>query len=55
MAKQHFAVDVVADGEAGWRYGSTFAYDSIVLDVMLPKLDGITLCKQLRDRGLFVL
>jgi CheY-like chemotaxis protein/formate hydrogenlyase subunit 6/NADH:ubiquinone oxidoreductase subunit I len=44
-------VDAVFDGEAGWHYGSTFAYDAIVLDVVLPKLDGITLCKQLRDRG----
>jgi DNA-binding response OmpR family regulator len=51
LAKQHYAVDAVFDGEAGWHYGSTFAYNAIVLDVVLPKLDGLTLCKQLRDRG----
>ncbi len=51
LAEQHYAVDVAMDGEAGWEYGSTFAYDLILLDVMLPKLDGVSLCQRLRDRG----
>jgi DNA-binding response OmpR family regulator len=46
---QHHIVDVVKDGEMGWTYASTFDYDSIVLDIMLPKLDGISLCKRLRS------
>jgi DNA-binding response OmpR family regulator/HPt (histidine-containing phosphotransfer) domain-containing protein len=44
-------VDVVKDGEAGWNYGSTFEYDLIVLDIQLPKLDGISLCQRLRGEG----
>lgn len=51
LIEQHYAVDVVTDGADGWDYGSSFAYDAIVLDIMLPKLDGITLCRKLRDRG----
>ncbi len=51
LAEQHYAVDVAMDGEAGWEYGSTFAYDLILLDVVLPKLDGVSLCQRLRDRG----
>lgn len=35
----------------GWTYGSTFNYDLIVLDIMLPKLDGISLCRRFRAEG----
>jgi DNA-binding response OmpR family regulator/HPt (histidine-containing phosphotransfer) domain-containing protein len=48
---QHYIVDAVKDGEMGWTYASTFDYDLIILDIMLPKLDGITLCKRLRGEG----
>ncbi len=48
---QHYIVDAVRDGEMGWTYASTFEYDLIILDIMLPKLDGITLCKRLRSEG----
>lgn len=48
---QHYIVDAVKDGEMGWNYASTFDYDLIILDIMLPKLDGITLCKRLRGEG----
>ncbi|MBD2356245.1 response regulator [Tolypothrix sp. FACHB-123] len=51
LATHHYVVDVVKDGEMGWTYGSTFEYDLIVLDIMLPKLDGISLCKRLRTQG----
>jgi DNA-binding response OmpR family regulator len=46
-----FAVDVAADGEAGLRYARHNRYDVIVLDIMLPKLDGLSLLKQLRSEG----
>jgi DNA-binding response OmpR family regulator/HPt (histidine-containing phosphotransfer) domain-containing protein len=49
--QQHHIVDAVKDGEMGWTYASTFDYDAIVLDIMLPKLDGISLCKKLRGAG----
>lgn len=51
LAAQHYVVDVVRDGEMGWNYGSTFEYDLLILDLILPKLDGISLCKRLRAEG----
>ncbi|HEY9670461.1 MAG TPA: response regulator transcription factor [Waterburya sp.] len=44
-------VDVVSDGESAWHQVKTLEYDLILLDVMLPKLDGITLCQRLRSHG----
>ena len=46
-----YAVDVAADGEAGLRYARHNDYDVIVLDLMLPKLDGLTVLQRLRDEG----
>jgi heavy metal response regulator len=43
-----YAVDVVHDGQEGYFLAGTEKYDLIVLDIMLPKLDGITVCKNLR-------
>ncbi|BAY32588.1 two-component response regulator [Nostoc carneum NIES-2107] len=51
LTTHHYIVDVVKDGEMGWTYGSTFEYDLIILDIMLPKLDGISLCKRFRAQG----
>jgi DNA-binding response OmpR family regulator/HPt (histidine-containing phosphotransfer) domain-containing protein len=51
LTPHHYVVDVVHDGEMGWTYGSTFEYDLIVLDIVLPKLDGISLCKRFRAKG----
>ncbi len=51
LENQHYVVDVVRNGEAGWRYGSTFDYGLIMLDVVLPELDGICLCQRLRSEG----
>ncbi|MDF0556261.1 response regulator [Kamptonema sp. UHCC 0994] len=50
LAEQHYTVDVASDGQAGWEYAEAFNYDLILLDVVLPKLDGIALCRQLRSR-----
>ena len=49
MAEQRYQTDVVNDGADGLDYGLTGQYDAIVLDVMLPKLDGFTVAKRLRD------
>jgi len=35
----------------GWTYGSSFEYDLILLDIVLPKLDGMSLCKRFRAEG----
>ncbi|MDE2028447.1 MAG: response regulator transcription factor [Candidatus Omnitrophica bacterium] len=43
-----YAVDVAHDGQEGYFLAGTEKYNLIVLDVMLPKLDGITVCKNLR-------
>lgn len=43
-----FAVDAVADGEEGLSFAETGAYDVILLDLMLPRMDGLTLLKRLR-------
>jgi DNA-binding response OmpR family regulator len=51
ISAHNFVVDAVQDGEAGWNYGSTFEYDLIVLDILLPKLDGISLCQRFRAEG----
>lgn len=51
LKAHHYIIDTVKDGEMGWTYGSTFEYDLIVMDVVLPKLDGISLCKRFRAEG----
>lgn len=48
LKHQHHAVDIACDGIEGWEYAQAGNYDLILLDLMLPRLDGITLCKRLR-------
>ena len=52
LTDQHYAVDIAADGQEGWNFAEAFTYDLILLDVMLPKLDGNSLCQRLRRQGL---
>jgi diguanylate cyclase (GGDEF)-like protein len=52
LRDQHYTVDIATDGQAGREFAEVCAYDLILLDVKLPKLDGITLCQQWRSRGL---
>lgn len=49
--KQHYTVDAVTDGKMGWNYIEATDYDLIILDIMLPNLDGISLCQKLRRKG----
>jgi DNA-binding response OmpR family regulator/HPt (histidine-containing phosphotransfer) domain-containing protein len=51
LAVYHYIVDAVTDGEVGWTYATTFEYDLIVLDVCLPKLDGLSFCRRFREEG----
>jgi DNA-binding response OmpR family regulator len=46
-----FAVDCAEDGETGLDLAGNLCYDLIVLDLMLPKIDGLSLLKILRGRG----
>lgn len=48
MTEQRYLVDVVYDGADGLDYALTGQYDAILLDVMLPKLDGFEVAKRLR-------
>ena len=48
LRHQNHAVDIASDGIEGWDYIQSVNYDLILLDLMLPKLDGIALCKRLR-------
>lgn len=50
LTDQQYVVDVATDGQAGWDFVEAFDYDLVLLDVMLPKMDGYSLCRQLRER-----
>lgn len=49
-----YAVDGVFDGEDGWHLGETEPYDVIVLDLGLPKLDGVTVLERWREAGVAI-
>jgi two-component system, OmpR family, response regulator QseB len=51
LKNQYHVVDVANNGLAGWEQTQAFDYDLILLDLMLPGLDGISLCKRLRTSG----
>jgi DNA-binding response OmpR family regulator len=51
LAENGFAVDSAADGEEGLWLAESNPYDVVVLDLMLPKLDGLSLLKRLRANG----
>ncbi|QZZ21778.1 response regulator transcription factor [Leptothermofonsia sichuanensis E412] len=51
LTDQHYVVDIATDGEVGWHQVKTLDYDLLLLDVMLPELDGISLCHRLRSHG----
>lgn len=51
LSDQHYVVDIAIDGEAGWHQAKILDYDLMLLDVMLPELDGISLCHRLRSHG----
>lgn len=48
LKHQHYIVDIACDGIEGWQYTQTTQYELILLDMTLPRLDGISLCKRLR-------
>ncbi|VXD25208.1 Two-component response regulator [Planktothrix serta PCC 8927] len=50
LSNQYYLVDLASDGEMGWKLAEAFDYDLILLDLMLPKLDGLNFCKQRRQK-----
>jgi DNA-binding response OmpR family regulator len=47
-----YVVDLAQDGENAWHHARSESYDLVVLDVTLPKLDGLNLCRRLRSHNL---
>ena len=51
LMAERFAVDVAADGQAGLDLATTYHYDLIVLDLMLPKIDGTQVLRRIRSQN----
>ena len=51
LAEAGFAVDTAADGDVGLWHAESGEHDAIVLDIVLPKLDGLSLLRRLRASG----
>jgi two-component system response regulator MprA len=47
----HYTVDLAVDGEEALAFAQTSAYDALVLDVLLPRVDGLEVCRRLRATG----
>lgn len=51
LEAEYFAVDVASDGERGSYFAHINEYDLLILDNLLPKKDGMTVCRELRESG----
>jgi len=51
LEKSNYSADAVYDGEEVLLYLESGNYDGVILDIMMPKMDGITVLKKLRERG----
>lgn len=52
LASHHYAVDIATDGLEGLAMAEAYSYDLLLLDIGLPGMDGVSLCQQLRTRGM---
>lgn len=52
LEKNHYSVDVVFDGAEAYNYLQSSNYDGVILDIMMPKMDGITVLKRIREQGI---
>lgn len=50
LSDRNYVVDVAHDGQSGLSFARTFDYDLVLLDVILPELDGISVCQILRSQ-----
>jgi DNA-binding response OmpR family regulator len=53
LEREGYAVDIAADGELGFWMAEEQPYDVVVLDIMLPKLNGYQVCARLREKGVW--
>ena len=51
LAGHSYNIDAASTGEQGWDYGTTYSYDLAIIDLKLPDIDGIHLCRRFRERG----
>ena len=51
LKREHYSVDVVCDGQDALDYGLAGNYDGIILDIMMPRLDGIQVLRTLRAKN----
>lgn len=51
LERNNYAVDAVYDGQAALEYLEADNYDGVILDIMMPKVDGITVLKEIRKKG----
>lgn len=51
LEKNNYSADAVYDGVEALAYLETGNYDGVILDIMMPKMDGITVLKKLREKG----
>ncbi len=54
LMAERFAVDVIADGQSGLELATTYHYDLVILDLMLPKMDGTQVLRRLRSQNVNV-
>lgn len=52
LVREGYAVDLAADGDAGLELARTNSYDAIILDIMLPGMNGYRVCAALREEGI---
>lgn len=51
LERNNYSVDAVYDGQEALEYLEADNYDCVILDVMMPKVDGITVLKEIRKKG----
>jgi DNA-binding response OmpR family regulator/HPt (histidine-containing phosphotransfer) domain-containing protein len=51
LAESHYTIDSALSAQSAWDYITTYPYDLIILDIMLPDSDGLKLCTKLRQSG----
>ncbi|NEQ99127.1 MAG: response regulator [Cyanothece sp. SIO2G6] len=51
LIRQRYAVDIAKDGTTAQEFLALFSYDILVLDMLLPDMDGVSLCRQCRQQG----